>query len=508
MSTKWWRTGLAAALIGIALWTYLTYGFNESVSRDSGLYAFAGQCVADGQAPYKAVFDVKGPFSSMVPALGVLGARYAGVPDYLGIQVEFLIITVLLVVVTYLLTAAVTGSLTAGFLAGLAFMGFGGMVKTAAGCEPKVAALLFMVLALLFVVRKRWLAAGAMVACSALVWQAMVVVGIACLVATASEERHLRVRAGAKLVAGGLIVLAAVVVWFVAEGAVMDLWEGSVVALFSGAGRVWEDPLSWRLWRPLRIWSRWAPDTLLTGTLGTVGMLAALVGAYRKHGGVVPMLEKSRYTAVGLSFLFLGGFTVLDMQGLADLKVMVPFTSLGMGFLLIQAVNGLTGPEGSLAKRHRAVMGVGIAVALLLPVAVRVKFEPGHGLQTQKEAVAEIVEELDGEPIQCINAPEVLLLGELPSPTRHVVITDPIVGFMRKHRSNGLESWLRRIEQADVKLVVRDKNDPEQLPAVRAWVDANCSLWRAYEDWDVYRLQQQDGAAAAALDEPMDTPDD
>jgi len=472
-------------IVGIAAWTYVTYGFDATILRDDAFYGHCAQRVADGYPPYVQVFDVKGPLASLVPALGVIAARQVGVPDYRGVQVEFVIIAILLVLAVYLLTQALTGSVTAAALAAVVFLGFEGFIRHAAGCRPKIIMVLLMTLALLSVVRKSWALAGALLAMAALTWQPVGVVGLAALMATLGEPAGRRRRAVLLLLAGGLAVVAAVVAWFAAKGALTELWRAAGVALVYTSARGSDLPLTWRLWRPLRICFEGYRASFMAGGLGFVGLLAALTEAWRRHGGLIGTLTRSRWSGVFGAFAVLAGFSLFDFQRYPDGWVLLPFLSAGLGYLLARALQGLSGPEALIRPGQRPLAAAMVALALFAPTVVHVKFEPGRGLPEELQMVREIVQHLDGAPVQVIGAPEVLYFCGLTNATRHVVVGTGITAYIDALEPGGVAGWLQEIEDANPGLLVCERA-LGNLPAVTSWRRKHYRLWRDYGEMQAY----------------------
>ena len=54
----------------VALTVYSLHGVRGNLTRDVGLYAYAGQQVADGVPPYLGVLNRAGPLAHAIPGLG------------------------------------------------------------------------------------------------------------------------------------------------------------------------------------------------------------------------------------------------------------------------------------------------------------------------------------------------------------------------------------------------------------------------------------------------------
>ena len=482
--TRLVRRAVPLLLVGMAVWTYLTYGFQREVARDDALFAYSGQRVADGCAPYERSFDAKGPLSYAVPALGVLAARQLHIPEYRGVQGEFVVISILCVLAVYLLTREVTGSVVAGVFAAIMFLGFEGFLQHAAGARAKTTIVLLTPLALLALVRRRWALGGALVAAAALTWQTMVLLGLAAIPSILREEPSRRLRAFVALLAGGLAVVALVVAWFAAEGALTDLWHGAVVSLTYLASRTSELPLSWRFWRPVRRCWEGYPSTFMAGCFGVLGLIAAFAEKSREEGGAIGALTRSPWSVIFLGFIMLVGFSILDFQIYGDAYPLLPFIALGLGFVLERALTALTGPESLIRPGQRPLAAALVALALFSPTVVFVKFHPGRGLAEQQRISREIADRLGDGTIQCINAPQILCLAELKNATRYAILSGRLLGFVEDHEPGGVDGLLRSMGRAD--LVVCYVSDCEQMPCVYDRVKRNYRLWRTYEKWEVY----------------------
>jgi hypothetical protein len=486
------RRVVPLAVLAIAAWTYLTYGFQNAVDRDDAFYAYCGQQVAAGHAPYERVFDVKGPLASAFPAAGVVAANYFGVPEHLGVRTQFVIIAIATALGVYLLGQALTGSVIAGAFSAFAFIGFEGFIWHAAGARPKMAAVAVMTFALLFVVRRRWALAGALIATAVLTWQTTAVLGLAALGSIWGREGERRLRAALTLVGSGLAVVALVVSWAAIEGALTQLWDASVVSLVFLAGRSKEETIGWLLWRPLTRAYDGYPGTFMAGCLGVVGMVAAFAGIMRDQDGPVGAFLRSPWSPLLASFIFFAGFSVLDFQRYDDAFIMLPFLAVGFGFILERALRALTGPNRLIRPGQRQVAAAMVALAILAPTIVHVKWNPGEGLQEQQRIINEVVTRLGDAPIQCINAPTVLFLGELDNATRHVVLSPPLLDYMDAVEAGGVDGWLASIKQSDVELIVCN---PQDMPGIERWVENNYRVWREYPAWTVYEREQQQYSA-------------
>ncbi|MGB6004187.1 MAG: hypothetical protein WBG36_06170, partial [Ornithinimicrobium sp.] len=162
--------GLAVAAIGAAV--FLLQGFGGVLSRDRGLYAYAGQQFADGVPPYEGVLNRAGPLAHMVPGFGAMIARALGTDDLLTMRVMMMVLTVLTVWLTYFLGRDMFGSRVAGVVAAATLLSSRAVVIYAGGGpREKTTMVLLVVCALLAIAHRRWGWAGVATALATLTWQ-------------------------------------------------------------------------------------------------------------------------------------------------------------------------------------------------------------------------------------------------------------------------------------------------------------------------------------------------
>ena len=218
-----------AGVVGlVSLAVFALHGTDGILSRDLGIYAYAGQQVADGVPPYVGVLNRAGPLAHLLPGLGVALARLVGMDDLLGIRLLFLLIAVGCVVLVHLLGRDLFGSPWAGVASAAAFLSFSGFIVFASdGPREKTPMLLFLLLALLAAGRRRWLAAGFLLGLATLVLQIILTVGAPALVVAAllGEPGRAGLTACLRIAAGGAVALPRAVLYFVAVGHLHDFVE-------------------------------------------------------------------------------------------------------------------------------------------------------------------------------------------------------------------------------------------------------------------------------------------
>ena len=116
-SSRWRTPDPLVFLVGaVAFVTYILHGFHGTLTRDLGLYSYAGQQVADGVPPYMEVLNRAGPLAHVFPAVGVIIARVGGFDDVVTMRVFFMLIAVVCACAVYILGRDVFSSRLAGLV--------------------------------------------------------------------------------------------------------------------------------------------------------------------------------------------------------------------------------------------------------------------------------------------------------------------------------------------------------------------------------------------------------
>ena len=144
---------LLALVAGVV---YALHGFGHYLSRDLALYAYAGQRVADGVAPYEGVVNRSGPLSHLVPGVGAFLGRLVGVDDLLAMRAFFLVLSMACVWLAYVMGRDLLQSRAAGWTVAAALLYVNGFTQYATGGpREKTTLVLFLLAALIAVARRR-----------------------------------------------------------------------------------------------------------------------------------------------------------------------------------------------------------------------------------------------------------------------------------------------------------------------------------------------------------------
>ena len=423
-----------------SLAVFALHGTNGMLSRDLGIYAYAGQQVADGVPPYVGVLNRAGPLAHVLPGVGVLLARLVGLDDLFGIRLLYLVFASACVVLVHLLARDLFGSPWAGLAAATAFLSFSGFIVYASGGpREKTPMVLFLLVSLLAAGRRRWVTAGVSLGLATLVLQTIFTVGAPAVLVAAllGEVGRDRLVACLRIVAGGATVLAAAVLYFLAVGHLDDFVQAFVVinaeyTRAAGPSGVVDD---WH--RVVRGYG--ASTLILVG--GLVALPALAVAAHRRADPAAPLLA-------GLSVGTLTGIAWMlhDFDSWPDAYPVLPLAAVGAG-----------GAVAWLARRLGARSGIALVVAWsLVATGMALTFSLGqrdHDLEAQRRSVDAMLRELPDATIVSLQAPQPLVLSGRRNPTRHQMFANGLGGYVDDTWPGGLPGFQRALLDSHPDLV-------------------------------------------------------
>jgi hypothetical protein len=429
----WHRVDPVVYVVGaVSFIVYVVHGFEGVLTRDLGIYSYAGQQVADGTPPYLGILNRAGPLAHVIPGLGALVARVVGVDDLLGMRVLYMLISVGCVCLTYVLARDLFTSKLAGLLSAASMLSFSGFIDFATGGpREKTPMVFFLVCALWAIVRRRWFTAGFALSLSVLVWQPVFLVGVltAAVAVLALRPREL-LRAGVRFVLGGLVPLALVVVYFTAVGALNEFVQAFfLIPREYRAGNLFADHVHVAL---VKFRAGFGLSLLLIPIgLVALGVLAVAAVARRSWR------EPARISVAAVFAGSLAGlaWTSYDVQNWPDLFVLLPFTAVGVGGIVTTFVTRIP-PRAALALTLLAV-AAGVTYA-----GQRSLERDDHRLVAQQHSVDAALAELPpGVSILSIEAPQPLVLSGMTNPTRHQTFSAGFQHYVDDHYPGGLRGY-------------------------------------------------------------------
>ena len=418
----------------VSVVVYVLHGFHGVLTRDLGIYSYAGQQVADGVPPYLGVLNRAGPLAHVLPGVGALVARVGGLDDGFGdvvtMRVLFMLMAAAAVCLAYLLGRDLFRSRGAGLVTAGGLLAVHGFIQYASsGPREKTPMTLFVIGALWALTQRRWFTAGVLTSLATLCLQTAffstftaVVVGVLLL----AQGR--RLRSLVRVAAGGLAPVLVLGVWFALAGSLRAAYDG-----FYGINRRYTVPNPLTVdrkdvWADLQAAYGVTVWLLLAGTvlLVLVSLAAVSPRARTAQPGLLVLPAMTAGLAAGLWWI------LQEYDAWADLFPVLPFAALGLGAAYAVAVHRL-------AARPR---GVAAAVLAAAAVVLALTYSVGtrdDGLDEQREATEAVLATLPpGATITSIEAPQPLVLTRRTNPTRYQMFRSGLQDYMDDTWPGGL----------------------------------------------------------------------
>ena len=468
---------LLAGCCLVALVIYLVHGFDGPLLRDSGIYAYGGQRVAEGVPPYVAIANRAGPLAHLLPGGAVAVARVVGVDDLLAIRVFYMLIAVTCVGLAYLLGRDLFRSRLAGVSAAAAMVSFHGFISLATyGPREKTPLVLFTLAALLAICHRRWLTSGFLVAMATLVWQPVffaLFAGVVAAVLLGLPPREWW-RAAVRVAVGGLIPAVVTVASYAAVGQLPVFFESFVLINLKYTAGVASSLLS----SPAASWGSLSAGfgaslwLLIIGAIAVVVVAAvAVVRRTTREPGVAGLV------ACGIGCLIAVIWTFRAFDAWPDAFLVLPFSAIGIGAVM-----------GAIAARVAPRVALGAVVVLSIACTATAL---GYAIDThmnqlnaQRRSTATVLRVLPGAQMFSVNAPEPLVLANQRQGTRFhafgngmgAYINDTFPGGFRGYRA-----WIDANRPTVIAVGKKrwGKNAPTHVSDVPSWLAPD--LKRTYE---------------------------
>jgi hypothetical protein len=468
-----WLAGLLVFLAAAA--AYACGGNLGRLTHDDAIYLYGGQELARGTPVYLGVFDHKGPLGQIVCALGVWSADLLGTDTVRATRTLFLAISAGCAAGMFALALALFRNRRQAVLTGLLFVCFFGFGAFAfSGNRPKTLMVLFQVLTFVLCVRGRWLGAGVTGALAALTWQPTGLFLLVVMVLAWCRERG---RGLGRVVLGALIPALLVAGMFAAQGALGTLIDASLRFNLEFL----ESPGS------LRGTYRAAMRILLYGGMGLptlVGLVVFLsfyVWRFRRSRAPEGRgLARDRFAVVLFTFPFPALWSLHDFQQYPDFFVFLPYVSLGLGWVLAAALQGVA-ERMELRERGRRVLLVAPAVLLLVFAGAGYRFGSRMDLLQQEAEVAAFERAYGDAPLAVVGVPEALVLLERRNVTRYGFVMRGIAAYIEAREPGGFAGWLASIDAAGPEVLIVDEEYPRRLGEHAAAWEAWLAGWEREE---------------------------
>ena len=473
-------------------------GFQGPLGRDLAIFAYAGQRVADGAAPYVDLVNRSGPMSHLVPGLGMFLGRLVGIDDVLAARITCWAVSVAAVYVAFRTARLLTGSTPMAAAAALTLVMINGFVEYAArGPRDKTIMVLFLIMALDSIARRQWGRAGACISLATLTWQPVFFPAIVTALVVLALQRRGRVAGLGWLAACGLAPLAAFGVWYAAIGqlqAFLDCFVLIHLRYTSQNGFLNDPERHWRVLVLMYDLSLWAMILALAATLVAAGVVVSR-----------QLRARGRGTPHEVFVLGLGAGTVTALlwvlrahNGWPDLYFVYPYAALGAGLGLKSLADAIGRTGWGRSASHGRVVTWGVAAAwCVAAVLMGGRYAVDHRfdrLEPQRERITGVLEALGPDAtIQSVQAPAPLVLSGQTNPTRHQMFSLGLDDYVDDVEPGGLSGIAEALlRDRPTLLVVQNDYGPSWLRPARK--EAYTQVGEDQEGYSYFVLRDLDPA--------------
>jgi hypothetical protein len=463
----------------------------EPDTGDNAIWDYVAQCIVRGQIPYRDVVEIKTPGSAYLSALAMVVGTRLGVSDIVAVRFVNLLLLGLLLVLTYVLAARLTGSRAAAAIAALAAVPSISLVRSIiGGTQPKLLMTLAGLFSLYFIERSRPFLSGVFSMLSALSWQpGLLFAGAAVVVFFRRDHAEAvppgnvlghgkntigdraerdsgvkvvtfrRSRSLLAVLAGAAAPLALTAAYFAYVHSLKDFWTWTVAYNFSVYAPSSYKGIAEGLGHILRVLYRLAGvrSIFLIGAL--LGIL--LYGVLRIRSGRGERLAADRVRLADAALIALVTyllFCLIDFQGGPYLIPLLPLGGIFFAFLLTEAVRWTRRRSPSLASKPWIAETAGQVAAMVLFIVVLVGTftapRPNVTLNWEEHAFDPVRRLLGpGDQIYAHGSVEILVMLNRPNLNPYIFFDqrrDDYVGAMTK---GGFDGFMAELAASAPKIV-------------------------------------------------------
>lgn len=442
-SDNWQVLAGGAGVFLTALALYTRFSINGELGRDESIYAYGAQRFAHGVAPYASIFDPKTPGATLLGGFAAAFARLIGSNQLHMIRVAFLVVSILTAVAVYLLAHELFKSVPGAIAAGAAFTCFTKFSHDALiGPDAKTPGVLFFVLAMLFMVRKRWFAGAIFAGLAFIVWQPLFWFGLIAIVGAAIDAgQGNRLREALRALAGAAIPTAVLAVYFLVAGAFHDFFTAAFLYPLTGTQRA-KESLKAHFLHPFHVINHY-PLSATVFWIGTVALVAVVVVEFARRGARAA-LTAPLFLIVFVTFLLNILYALTDFQGDPDTLPFLPYPALGIGGAVAGVFPLLKQPTA-----RRAATGVVLAGSLALAAIGWVSFsnakDNNNDLLQQLRTACGVSRIVGKGTLVSLGNPAAFVLTNRVSRTNYIYLNAGVDTWKIHHTKGGLAGWEQQV---------------------------------------------------------------
>ncbi len=448
--------------------------FTRPLYQDPGIFALLSQLVAQGYTPHLSAFNEQSSLAFFAGGAAMWLGDWFGIHHLLSFRFGSMLIVSSVVVLTYHVGKLFSQSAWVGFLAGLILLGFRGyLLRAAETLEPKSFMLVFGLLALFFLYKRKWFWAGASACAAGLVWQiawGYLVVALMLAFAQGGATLGERARALGITTAAALGIFGIYFAYFFARNAHVEMLQQTFLAPFV-MHNVARKPLDARLFKLAKTFYRGFGAHVVFGVLGASGLLLWFsLNAYAKNARAIllrafDLLFQNPRTA-GTLLVTIGffGYSFLDFQNYPDWIPLLPFISIFAAWFLVRAFQFLFQRVAVLQSREHAIF-VGVAF-VLFALSVYYAFDAArkplrNPWMEQQRVADEINQQIPRDaPVWLIGKAELLFFTQRHNLNKYIYLLGRADAAADAFEPGGFETMFKNAQQQKPALYVVGRFKP------------------------------------------------
>lgn len=478
----------------VSAFVFSQYGFTGRLARDDAIYIYSGQQMAKGIPPYVSIFDHKGPLAPMISGIGVMLSQLVNTDDIMTVRATFFIISIFSVVGIFLLAYGLfDSSYRIAFLTSFAFVNFWGFGRHAAsGPRAKTPMVLFQVLALWLTARRKWFLAGIAGSLAFLTWQPAVIFPLITILLAAMQSKatEARVKNVFKVVAGILIPLIVISLYFLYKGAFFEFVDGFTLFNINHLNRPGDTSLLAIFIRILSAVFAGYATMVIPILLGFAAILMVFIWRIRLHkSSTILWLSEDHFSALLISFPIPFVWSMLDFQWYADFFIFLPYAAVGFGWLLHNALRGIANLDQITTSTENAFFLI-ICGVLIIAAFANYRRTASKELDLQIVWSNEVTSRFGSDvKLVSIGVPEALVLLHKTNPNPYVFIINGIDNQIDAKTPGGFDGWLENLWRYQPDIIFYGSTNGKLKPKLEKWLESHyqettIGEWKTYVKGD------------------------
>lgn len=456
-----------------AILIYALYGFHGILTMDDAIYAYGGQRMASGVPPYVSIFDHKGPLSPILAGLGVIVGQIFQLNDLFAARLLFFFISATCVPLLFLLGSHLFKSIKIGVLCALTFVAFDGFARYAAsGPQAKTPMVLFEILSLLFIAKKRWFWGGLCGSLAFLTWQPALILPLVAVVVAFVQARESKLKETGITILGALVPIIFVFGYFSFKGAMNELLDGLVFFNIVHLDRGPTTLLS-HIKKPVAAVAEGYTTMMLAIGIG-LAMIFLLYFIKRNSGKFrIYNIFQTRSSALLLSFPAPFMWSIIDFQWIPDLYFFLPYAAIGFAMFVGFAEQGCKGENGRGGNSIRSCFVFASMVLLLMGVSVINSIRTGNDVLLEQKRAANEIEKKFGVNMKLVSigCPELLVLLNKSNPNPYVFIINGIDNHINSEYEDGFIGWIKELKNYYPDVIALGMTEGKHVKILIEWLE-------------------------------------